>query len=272
MNTEFILNMFVYLIIYSFFGWILESIYKTAWEKQFVNSGFLKGPYCPIYGLAAIFMILTLNFLKGKIILLFIVSFIVLSIWEYIVGVFLEKVFKQKYWDYTNYKLNINGRVCLINSIFWGVLGVVFIEWVHPFVENIIHLIPEKTLLYSTIVIYIIFIVDIITTILSMAKFTEAIEKINELSEKIKINIEQLKENAINSQAKSKLEELIRKLKLQQSKIKLNLYREARRLQKAFPTMKSEKISNFLSEKIDIEALKKIKKKNSKKENSKKEK
>ena len=132
MNQEIILKFLAYIIVYSFLGWVLESVYKTILGKQLVNSGFLRGPVCPIYGLAAAIMLLTLKSLENNVILLFIVSFFCLSIWEYIVGLFLEKLFKTKYWDYSNLKFNIHGRVCLKNSMYWGVLGVAFIKIIHP--------------------------------------------------------------------------------------------------------------------------------------------
>ena len=94
-------------VIYSFIGWILESVYKSILERKIINSGFLIGPFCPIYGLGALIIYYALIGLTDNIFLLFIAGFIVLSIWEYIVGVFLELVFKTKYWDYSNNFCNI---------------------------------------------------------------------------------------------------------------------------------------------------------------------
>ena len=256
-----ILNMFFYVLLYSFIGWVLESVYKTFLERQLVNSGFLKGPFCPIYGLGALIMLLTLNFLKGNIALLFIVSFFIMTLWEYIAGVILEKVFKTKYWDYSNNRFNINGRVCLLNSIFWGVLGVLFINYVHPFIEEKIGLIPQNILLYITIVIYILVLIDLVATTITTLKFSDTIKKINELGEKIKTMInKEISSSKISKKKQQKEEngETIEKLTQQQSKLKLNLYKTAKRLKLAFPTMKSETITNFLNEKIDIESLKKL--------------
>ena len=87
----------IYFIIYSFLGWVLESTVRTICEKKIINTGFLIGPFCPIYGFGAIIMILFLNRFENNIILLFLISFMILSIWQYIVGVLLEKLFKTKY-------------------------------------------------------------------------------------------------------------------------------------------------------------------------------
>ena len=97
-----ILRLLLYFIIYSFFGWVLESIFKSILQRKIVNSGLLYGPICPIYGFGAIIMLLFLNKFKYNLVLLFLAGFIVLSVWEYIVGALLEKKFNTKYWDYSN--------------------------------------------------------------------------------------------------------------------------------------------------------------------------
>ena len=127
-----------YFIIYSFLGWVMESIVRTIAEKKIINTGFLKGPFCPIYGIGAIIILLFLNQFESQPILLFFIAIMVLTIWEYLVGVLLEKIFHTKYWDYTDQKFNFQGRVCLVNSICWGILGVIFVKYIHPFIQNII--------------------------------------------------------------------------------------------------------------------------------------
>lgn len=259
MNTQEIIYLLTYLILYSFFGWILESVCKTIEQRKFVNSGFLNGPICPIYGCGAIIMILCLNTLKDNIFLLFIVSFLVLSIWEYIVGVLLEKLFKTKYWDYSHLKFNIKGRVCLKNSIFWGILGVLFIKYIHPFIETKIILIPLDILIYCNIILYIAVIVDTIVSSVKTVKLDKTIKKLQELENNIKEKIEELKEQGKSRTTRGleELEQIIKDLRISQTRLKIKLYKRARRLKQAFPSMKSESITNFLSEKIDLKALKK---------------
>ena len=105
----------------------MESIFRSICEKKLINTGFLRGPFCPIYGIGSIIMP----------ILLFFSSSIILTIWEYVVGIILEKLFNTKYWDYSDHKFNFQGRICLTNSIYWGILGVLFIKYIHPFVQSI---------------------------------------------------------------------------------------------------------------------------------------
>lgn len=265
MNIENILQFILYIIIYSFFGWILESVLKTIYQKKFVNSGFLNGPICPIYGFGAIIMELCLSSLRDKPIILFITAFLLLSLWEYIVGYLIEKIFKTKYWDYSNLRFNIQGRVCLKNSIYWGLLGLIFVKLVHPFIESIVKLIPINTLFYIDIIIGVVILIDTIITIIQIANIDVAIQKLNDLSENIKSKVEELK--GLKDKAKTKTEEfeksnienvekLIKDLKATQAKLKIRIYKQANRLKKAFPTMKSETITQFLSQKIDLKNLK----------------
>lgn len=262
-----ILRLLLYFIIYSFFGWVLESIFKSILQRKFVNSGFLYGPFCPIYGFGAIIMLLFLNTFKNNIVLLFLAGFIVLSIWEYIVGVLLEKKFNTKYWDYSNNFLNIKGRVCLMNSIFWGVLGVLFTLYIHPFIEKYVVYLNKEGLIYINIILLIAIITDCVITTIKVKSVDDTIEKIKDLGETIKDKLKELKNTKEDAIDKIKdIERIIEDLKLKQEILKLKIYKRARRLKKAFPTMKSENINLFLNQKIDFKALKeKIKSKASKK-------
>ena len=266
MTKEVITYMLTYIMIYSFCGWLLESISKSFWEKQWVNSGFLNGPICPIYGLGAILMIAALTPLKDNIILLFLAAFVLLSFWEYIVGIFLEKVFKTKYWDYSHLKFNFQGRICLKNSLYWGVLGVVFIRYIHPWVELQIGQVSTYLLTYLNIILYSIFIVDIVFSVMAVIHMESAMDKVNELGDSIKENLEELKHvrdtmPKKNMPATENIENIIKNLKFRQAKLKLKVYRQARRLRLAFPSMKSESITKLLNQKIDLETLKKAMKK-----------
>lgn len=265
MESEIFIHYITYLVIYSCAGWVLESVCKTIAQKKFVNSGFLYGPICPIYGFGAIIMILCLSSLKENPILLFIAAFFLLSIWEYIVGVLLEKIFKTKYWDYSDIKFNIKGRICLKNSIYWGLLGVGFIYFIHNFVKKYVMMIPIDILLYSNISIGILIIIDLIVSIKSITNLENAIGKLNELSDTIKDKLEELKELKDKTKRKilkneqntiENIEKAINELKLAQAKLKLKMYRKANRLKKAFPSIKSETITNLLNQKIDLKKLK----------------
>lgn len=244
-----IVKIIMYFIIYSFFGWVMESVIKTVVQRKPINSGFLYGPFCPIYGFGAIIMFLFLNNFKDNLILLFIIGFFVLSSWEYIVGWLLEKTFHTKYWDYTNNKFNIKGRVCLMNSLFWGFLGVVFTKYIHPFTMEKIDIINTNELILYTIILSAIMIIDMIISIIKVNNININLEKLKEVTNSIKEKIDELEAKQIS---KDSLQQTIEELKYKQTKIKRKLLKQTNRLKKAFPTMKSdtiEKINEFLKEK-----------------------
>ena len=143
-----LLEILTYFLVYSILGWIMESIVRSISEKKLINTGFLKGPYCPIYGIGAIIMFSFLESFKNSVIVLFIISFIVLTLWEYLVGVLLEKTFHTKYWDYSDQKFNIQGRVCLTNSIIFGFCGILVIKIINPFFFSILNKFDYKFLYY----------------------------------------------------------------------------------------------------------------------------
>lgn len=225
-----------FFLIYSFVGWVLESIYKSIFAKKFVNSGFLYGPFCPIYGIGALIMYLFLS-LCDNVITVFLSGFVVLSVWEYIVAWGLEKLFHEKYWDYSNYKFNINGRVCLLNSIFWGVLGVIFTYVVHPFVEAQIININSIILIILTIFISIVMLVDFIISVIKLNSISKKLEAIKQIRNEIKIKLQELK---AAKNAKESIQLMINDLKEQELKLKEKLVRQTERIRQAFPTMKSE--------------------------------
>lgn len=112
-------NVILYFIIYSFLGWCLESVYKTIIFKKPTNSGFLYGPFCPMYGIGAVIMLYASK-LSNNIFITFIMATLIFTAWEYIVAVILEKLFKTKYWDYSNLRFNFQGRICL-KTLYIGV-------------------------------------------------------------------------------------------------------------------------------------------------------
>jgi len=258
-----ILRLILYFITYSFFGWILESVFKSVLQSKLVNSGFLYGPFCPIYGFGAIIMLLFLEPFKQNIVILFLAAFFILSVWEYMVGWLLEEKFNTKYWDYKDNFLNIKGRVCLQNSTFWGILGVIFTLWIHPFTAKYILALDSRALIYINIILSLAISIDTIITIVKMKTFDSTLDAIKDLGETIKLKLSEIKEikDATPETLKSmelKIEELGRK----QALLRLRLYRQVRRLRNAFPNIKSDSITRFLSQKIDLKALKeKIKKK-----------
>lgn len=251
MNEE-IINLITYFIIYSFIGWVLESVLKTIVSKKPVNSGFLNGPICPIYGIGAIIMYVFLDDVSQKPLIAFCLGFVVLSIWEYAVGTLLEKLFETKYWDYSNHKFNLQGRVCLTNSICWGVLGVLFIDVLHPFMQDVLSGFNQEWILYADITIMVIMLIDLIVSVNVILGMKEKLMRIEELNNSIKEKLNDAKQKGKDIEIKNESVQLIiDDLNKKRNKIVRKSYKTAMRLKMAFPTMKSEQITNFINQKMD---------------------
>ncbi|WP_423363343.1 putative ABC transporter permease [Mycoplasma sp. P36-A1] len=176
-------------IIYSFFGWLMESLLFTMRKGKFVNRGFLKGPYTPIYGVGMIIILKLLSPFHSNIFLLFISSGIICSVLEYITGFVLEKTFKTRWWDYSKKPFNLQGYVCLENSIDWCILGCVMIRIVQPEVNKLINVFTYSTLSIIVYVILAIMILDLITTARQLFKVKEITKYIEELHSKVLLEV-----------------------------------------------------------------------------------
>ena len=171
-----IYRILAYFIIYSILGYIVETLFgiltKGVWESR---QSFLYGPFCGIYGLGAVVLILSLQYFNKSTNKLFIGGFIVGSIVEYAVSLMGELIFHIKWWDYSNMPLNINGRICVYYSIFWGLLAVYFMTSFHPKIEKFINKIKAKrsikVLKITTILISVFLLLDILITIYALEAF-----------------------------------------------------------------------------------------------------
>lgn len=171
MNLETILFYIACFIIYSIIGWIMETTLIFINTKELINRGFLIGPYCPIYGFGAILMILYLTQYKDNILTVFILGVVTCSILEYLTSYFMEILFKTRWWDYSNHKFNLNGRICGQNSLLFGVGGLVIIYITQPVIIKLLSSIPTTIFNITTIAFLIIMIIDAILSINIVNKF-----------------------------------------------------------------------------------------------------
>ncbi len=163
-------SFFVLFIIYSFLGWIIEVAFTWYKDKKIVNRGFLIGPYCPIYGIGGILIILLLKKYEQEPFVLFVMAILICSVLEYVTSYLLEKIFKARWWDYSDRKFNINGRICLETLIPFGILGCFVVYIVNPFFSNI--LIDFSNVLLNTVflVFLIIFSIDLVISFSVISK------------------------------------------------------------------------------------------------------
>ena len=129
---------------YSFLGWVCESIWCSIGTKKLVNRGFLKGPWCPIYGFGGIIAVVATQGITAYPLLVFAVTMVACSVLEYFTGWLLETLFKTTWWDYSKRKFNLKGRICLRNSLLFGLLGAAMVYFIHPTVLKVIGLLSPK--------------------------------------------------------------------------------------------------------------------------------
>ncbi len=194
-NLEIYFTMF---IIYAVLGWIMECILLFTEKHRFINRGFLIGPYCPIYGVGVVGVTLLLSRCSNNVILLFVLCTLLCGSLEYFTGYIMEKIFKARWWDYSSHRFNINGRVCLDTLIPFGVISVLVIKFVNPWLLDKLYLIPNNILNYLVISLLIIFIVDFLISFNVVIKFKNLTKQEKDSTEEIAQKVREKAEDIIN--------------------------------------------------------------------------
>lgn len=182
-------------IIYAFLGWCTEVSYAALDRGIFVNRGFLNGPYCPIYGVGVVIVVTILTPLQDNLLLLFFGSFLLTSVLEYITGFLLEKVFHDRWWDYSNKPFNLHGYVCLKFSIYWGLACTFIMKVIHPIIYRGITWVPHTLGVVLLIIFMTVFIVDCCITVSTILKFNKRLKLMDEMAEKIHKLSDEMGEN-----------------------------------------------------------------------------
>ena len=161
-----------YFIVYSILGYVIETLYGLL-TKGVIESrqSMLYGPFCCIYGLGAICLLCIPKSAKKNNWTLFIAGFIIGSVVEYIVSWVGEVIFNIKWWDYSNFPLNINGRVCVYFSIFWGILTICLNKVINPTVDKVLGKVPIKILHVLTVIIMVFMAFDFIISSFALKMF-----------------------------------------------------------------------------------------------------
>ena len=125
-------RMFLYFVWYSLLGWLMESCYCSFRQKRWINRGFLHMTLCPIYGVGVLIMVNFFTPFVNNVFVFYLMATVVMSAWEYLVGWLLEVTTHTKYWDYSDRKFNLHGRIYLFYSLWWGIAAYLAIFWIHP--------------------------------------------------------------------------------------------------------------------------------------------
>lgn len=184
---------------YSAAGWCLESLYCSIGEKRFVNRGFLTGPLCPIYGTAAlVLVILIYNPFRDNPLAVFVLGIILCDIVEYVTSFIMEKLFSARWWDYTYEFMNIKGRICLKHTLYWGVISIIFVKTIHPAVDNLYSKIDGPYLKIILFAVLGIFALDLINAVRKALDIRKLEVKINNLTSTLSKELSIIKDSLEN--------------------------------------------------------------------------
>ena len=172
--------------VYAFLGWCTEVSYAALVTGKFVNRGFLNGPVCPVYGFGAVIVLAALTPLADNLLLLFLGSMALNSALEWLTGLVLEKLFHQRWWDYSDQPFNLSGYICLRFSIAWGFACLFVVKLLHPTVLLMIRLIPRALGMVLLVLLGAAMAVDLAATVSAIVKLNRRLEQIDELAAKIK--------------------------------------------------------------------------------------
>jgi uncharacterized membrane protein len=189
---------------YCFFGWCLESSYVSIREKRFVNRGFLRGPVLPLYGCGAVMMLFVSWPVKGNYLLMFLYGMAGATVLEYLTGAAMEKLFKMRYWDYSDQKINFRGYICLSSSVVWGLLTIFLSEVLHKPVEEIVFAINGSALTGMVTAGTVVFLLDLYHSAraaLDLAKTLEAMTRVKNSLEEIRVQMELMRSDAADLSA-----------------------------------------------------------------------
>lgn len=232
---------FLLFIIYSFVGYIIEIISCSLNSKKLVlNRGFFLGPYLPIYGISCLLMGSFIIRYKDDLFTVFVMSAFVCTTVEYITSYVLEKIFKARWWDYSDRKFNLEGRVCLGNAFLFGVGGVFFTYVLNPLVVSMLDKLPLLALRIISIVLMVIFLVDVVITITTLYQ--------------VKVSTLKFKSRDVTAE----LTKIIREELTKKRDIKTNFF--VRHMLNAFPWINISDYNNPLS-KLKRYSIKSISKK-----------
>ena len=182
-------------LIYGFLGWCTEVIFAGVNSGKFVNRGFLNGPICPIYGFGVLTAAKLLQPFDENLLLLFIGSVLITTLLEYLTGFLLEKLFHQKWWDYSALPFNIKGYVCLKFSIYWGLACTFIMDVLHPIIYKGITLMPHIVGMILICIIMTVFFVDCGITVATILKFNKRLKVMDEMAERIHKLSDEIGEN-----------------------------------------------------------------------------
>lgn len=184
-------------MMFSIVGWLWETPWVSIRTKQFVNRGFLRGPYIPIYGFAVVTIIFTMGIFENMdsnnifvILLQFTYMGVVTALWEFVTSYVLEKIFKTRWWDYSTHKFNIQGRISLYVTVFFGLGGYFSYRVILPLFDNVLTRFSTTEVTVVLVMFYIVFMIDSVITVIELFKTKNILSQIETLSKELSTKAE----------------------------------------------------------------------------------
>ncbi len=176
----------LFFFIYCFIGWVWECCYVSVQEKKWVNRGFMHGPFLPIYGSGAIVILIASLPVRTHLVLVYLFGMLSATILEYCTGVCMEKLFKVRYWDYSQFPLNLNGHICLFVSLGWGVFSLVLVQFIHLPIEHLVLSLPKMAADIVAFALTIYVAVDFTQSFNEAMDLREMLTKLSESNEQFR--------------------------------------------------------------------------------------
>ena len=171
---------------YCFCGWVWESCYVSLCQRHWVNRGFLHGPLLPIYGSGAIIILFATLPVAGNLWLVWLLGMLAATALEYVTGDVMERLFKVRYWDYSQHKFNLNGHICLSSSIAWGFFSILLVRFIHPPIARLLSDVPSWLVDPLALVLTAAFTVDVVQSVQAALDLKEVLTKLTEENEDLR--------------------------------------------------------------------------------------
>lgn len=246
-----------FFFIYSFLGWCIESTIVSVSKRRLTNRGFLKGPMLPLYGSGAVVMLVTTLWAKDNYLLVYICGMISATCLEYVTGVLMEMMFNMRYWDYSNKKFNVNGYICLTSSLFWGLLSVILVCFIHVPIASLVQTVTPNTLKVIMLVIIAFAAVDTVNAFKNAFDFRKLMSYVTSMKTELMEVTERVNEvkelftdrnNEKQIEFLGKQEERAERLRLEIDAAKEKLGKFKHSMFNSFPSATSAKFGEALEE------------------------
>ncbi len=185
----------LYFFVCSFFGWGTEVSFAALKEHRFVNRGFLNGPFCPIYGFGVSMVIVFLTPYKSNLFFLYAASVLLVTLLEGLTGWAMDKIFHNKWWDYSDMPMNIGGYVCLLFSLIWGAACVAIMDLIHPVIHKGLDFLPQTAGVFLIAVLSVVLSVDTYVTASEIFRFNRRMAAMEKIASELRELSDQLGED-----------------------------------------------------------------------------